>query len=139
VTRLDDIYPEALKAHYERPHNRGVLDNATATSAASNPLCGDELSVYLKTDGAEISAAAFEGHLCAVATASASMMSEAVKHKTLDEAAEMGEAFAAMMRGDDSVSLGELDALRGVRGYRVRVRCALLPWEALRKACGAAR
>ncbi|MGD0075900.1 MAG: Fe-S cluster assembly sulfur transfer protein SufU [Candidatus Binataceae bacterium] len=139
MAELDDIYPEALKAHYERPHNLAVLDDATATDTESNPLCGDDVSVYVKTDGSAVAAVTFQGHLCAVAMASASMMSEAVKDKTLDEVAKMGEAFAAMMRGSDSVSLGELDALRSVRKYRVRVRCALLPWEALRKACDAAR
>ncbi len=136
--QLEDIYPEVLRAHYERPHNYAALDDATATGSASNPLCGDEVSVYLKADGAAVSAVTFQGHLCAVAMASASMMSEAVKNKTLDEVAEIGEAFEAMMRGRESISLGELDALRSVRKYRVRVRCALLPWEALRKACGAA-
>jgi nitrogen fixation NifU-like protein len=80
----------------------------------------------------------FQGHLCAVAMASASMMSEAVKNKALDEIATIRETFTAMMRGSDSTSLGELDALRSVRRYRVRVRCALLPWEALQEACNAA-
>jgi nitrogen fixation NifU-like protein len=80
----------------------------------------------------------FQGHLCAVAMASALMMSEAVKNKALDEIATIRETFTVMMRGSDSTSLGELDALRGVPRYRVRVRCALLPWEALQEACNAA-
>ena len=138
VGQLEDIYPEVLRAHYEQPHNRAVLEDATATGSASNPLCGDEVSVYLKADGTAVTAVTFQGHLCAVALASASMMSEAVKDKTLDEVAAMREAFEAMMRGRESISLGELDALRSVRRYRVRVRCALLPWEALQEACNAA-
>ena len=136
--QLEDIYPEVLKAHYEHPHNRAVLEGATATGSASNPLCGDEVTVYLKADDSAVSAVSFQGHLCAVALASASIMSEAVKNKALDQVEEMREAFEAMMRGRESASLGELDALRSVRKYRVRVRCALLPWEALREACNAA-
>jgi nitrogen fixation protein NifU and related proteins len=136
--QLEDIYPEVLRRHFEQPHNYAVLDDATATGAASNPLCGDEVSVFLKLDGGAVSTITFQGHLCAVSMASASMMSEAVKNKTLDEVAAMREAFEAMMRGRESISLGELDALRSVRRYRVRVRCALLPWEALREACNAA-
>jgi nitrogen fixation protein NifU and related proteins len=136
--QLEDIYPEVLKAHYEHPHNFALLENATATGSASNPLCGDELSVYLRAEDRAVTTVTFQGHLCAVALASASMMSEAVKNKALDEIAAMRETFTAMMRGSDSISLGELDALRSVRRYRVRVRCALLPWEALQEACNAA-
>ncbi len=134
--RLDEIYPEILKEHYERPRNRKILEDATASASASNPLCGDEVSVYVKAEsGGTVSVVTFEGHLCAVSTASASMMSEAVKNRTPDQVAAVRSDFESMMRGRDSVSLGDLDALRGIRRYRVRMRCALLPWEALREAC----
>jgi nitrogen fixation NifU-like protein len=138
MAQLEDIYPDVLRMHYEQPHNFVLLEDASATGSASNPLCGDELSVYLKTDGDAVSRVTFQGHLCAVAMASASMMSEAVKDKSLQEIAQMREAFAGMMRGRESVSLGDLDALQSVRRYRVRVRCALLPWQALQEACNAA-
>jgi nitrogen fixation NifU-like protein len=133
---LEDIYPEVLRAHYEQPRNFAVLDDATATASASNPLCGDEVSVYIKVgDDGTVSEVTFQGHLCAVSTASASMMSEAVRNKTPEQIAVIRGDFESMMRGRDSVSLGDLDALRGIRRYRVRLRCALLPWEALREAC----
>ncbi len=133
--RLDEIYSKKLKEHYEKPRNYGPLEGATASVSASNPLCGDQISVHLQTAGGTIRQVTFEGHLCAVSLASASMMSEAVRNKSLAETAQARNAFEAMMKGNDAVSLGELDALRGIRRYRVRVRCALLPWEALRMAC----
>jgi nitrogen fixation NifU-like protein len=133
--RLDEIYSKKLKEHYEKPRNYGPLEGATASVSASNPLCGDQISVHLQTAGGTIRQVTFEGHLCAVSLASASMMSEAVRDKSLAETAQARNAFEAMMKGNDAVSLGELDALRGIRRYRVRVRCALLPWDALRMAC----
>ena len=131
---LDDIYREALREHYEEPHNFGALPGANAVGRASNPTCGDEISVYLRLDAGDARAAAFDGHLCAISTASASLMTDAVAGKTSADIAGLRAAFARMMRGYDVVSLGALDALRGVRRYRVRVRCALLPWEALDRA-----
>lgn len=134
MAELDDIYQQALREHYEEPHNFGVLAGANASGRAANPVCGDELSVYLQLgpDGAR--AAAFDGHLCAISMASASLMTDAITGKTTAEIGGLRDAFTRMMRGDDTISLGALDALRGVRRYRVRVRCALLPWEALHKA-----
>ena len=131
---LDDIYREALREHYEEPHNFGALPEANAVGRASNPTCGDEISVYLRLDAGDARAAAFDGHLCAISTASASLMTDAVAGKTSTEIADLRGAFTRMMRGDETVSLGALDALRGVRRYRVRVRCAVLPWEALDRA-----
>jgi len=131
---LDDIYRQALREHYEEPHNFGALPGANAVGRASNPTCGDEISVYLRLDAGDARAAAFEGHLCAISTASASLMTDAVAGRTAAEISGLRAAFTRMMRGDETVSLGVLDALRGVRRYRVRVRCALLPWEALERA-----
>ena len=90
--------------------------------------------VYLRLESDGARAAAFDGHLCAISTASASLMTDTIAGKTSTEIAGLRDAFTRMMRGDETVSLGALDALRGVRRYRVRVRCALLPWEALEKA-----
>jgi nitrogen fixation NifU-like protein len=131
---LDDIYRQALREHYEAPHNFGVLPEANAVGRASNPTCGDEISVYLRLEPDGAGAAGFDGHLCAISMASASLMTDAVAGKTSAEIAGLRAAFTRMMRGDEAVSLGALDALRGVRRYRVRVRCALLPWDALEKA-----
>jgi nitrogen fixation protein NifU and related proteins len=133
--RLNDIYPEALREHYEKPRNYRVLEGETSKASAVNPVCGDEVMVYLKGSKEKVSEVTFRGHLCAISMASASLMSEAVRDRTPQEVAALSRNFEAMMRGSDSAALGDLDALRSVRRYRVRVRCALLPWEALRKAC----
>ena len=133
--RLNDIYPEKLREHYENPRNYRVLEGETSRASAANPVCGDEVTVYLRGNKERVSEVTFQGHLCAVSLASASLMSEAVLGRTPQEVANMSRDFAAMMRGSDSIALGELDALRSIRTYRVRIRCALLPWEALREAC----
>jgi nitrogen fixation protein NifU and related proteins len=131
---LDEIYQRALRMHYEQPHNYGRLDDATSSGRATNPVCGDEVAVYLAMGPAGARAASFDGHLCAISKASASLMTDAVVGKSAAEIGHLREEFGRMMRGDDAVSLGTLDALKGVRRYRVRVRCALLPWEALETA-----
>jgi nitrogen fixation NifU-like protein len=133
--RLNDIYPETLREHYENPRNNRVLEEATAKASAVNPVCGDEVTVYLKRGKGKVNEVSFHGHLCAISMASASLMSEAILDRTSQEIAIINRNFEAMMRGSDSVALGDLEALRSVRRYRVRIRCALLPWEALRKAC----
>jgi nitrogen fixation NifU-like protein len=133
--RLNDIYPETLREHYENPRNYRVLEGATSEALAMNPVCGDEVKVYLKANKEKVSEVTFQGHLCAISLASASLMSEAVRDRTPQEVAITSRDFEAMMRGSDSIALGDLDALRSIRAYRVRIRCALLPWEALRKAC----
>ncbi len=131
---LDEIYQQALRRHYEKPHNFGSLEGATSVGRATNPVCGDEVSVYVALAPDGVRAARFDGHLCAISKASASLMTDAVVGKTASEIGSLRDAFGRMMRGEDAVSLGDLDALKGVRRYRVRVRCALLPWEALASA-----
>ena len=133
--RLNDIYPETLREHYENPRNYRVLEGETSHASAVNPVCGDEVTVYLKGNKEKVCEVTFQGHLCAISLASASLMSEAVENRSLQEIAITNRDFESMMRGSDSVALGDLDALRAIRTYRVRIRCALLPWEALREAC----
>jgi nitrogen fixation protein NifU and related proteins len=135
--RLNDIYPETLRKHYEDPRNYRQIEDESSKATAVNPVCGDEVTIYLKGDKIKVSEVTYQGHLCAISMASASLMSEAVRSRSLQEISATRCDFEAMMRGSDSVSLGDLDALRSIRAYRVRIRCALLPWEALRKACEA--
>lgn len=134
--RLNSIYPDTLREHYENPRNYRMPGGETSHASAVNPVCGDEITVYLKSNKEKVCEVAFQGHLCAISLASASLMSEAVENRTFREIAVISRDFESMMRGSDSVALGDLDALRSIRTYRVRIRCALLPWEALRKACG---
>ena len=133
--RLNDIYPDKLREHYENPRNYRVLEGETSKASAVNPVCGDEVTVYLNGNKEKVSEVTFHGHLCAISMASASLMSVAVRGRTPKEVATTSRNFEAMMRGSECVALGDLDVLRSVRAYRVRIRCALLPWEALRKAC----
>jgi nitrogen fixation NifU-like protein len=135
--RLNDIYPGKLREHYENPRNYRMLEGETGHASAVNPICGDEITVYLRGNREKVSEVTFQGHLCAVSLASASLMSEALLNRTPQEVAIISRDFVAMMSGSDSIALGDLDALRSIRKYRVRIRCALLPWEALREACRA--
>ncbi|WP_425156404.1 Fe-S cluster assembly sulfur transfer protein SufU [Candidatus Binatus sp.] len=133
--RLNDIYPETLKRHYEDPRNYRPMEGESSKASAVNPVCGDEVTIYLKGNQSKVNEVTYQGHLCAISKASASLMSEAVRGRDAQEISVISRDFEAMMRGSDAVSLGDLDALRSIRAYRVRIRCALLPWEALRKAC----
>jgi nitrogen fixation protein NifU and related proteins len=133
--RLNDIYPETLRRHYEDPRNYRPMEAESSKASAVNPVCGDEVTIYLKGNKSKVNEVTYQGHLCAISTASASLMSEAVRGRDAQEISAISREFEAMMRGSDSVSLGDLDALRSIRAYRVRIRCALLPWEALRRAC----
>lgn len=135
MASIDDLYGGALREHYEKPHNYGPLPEANAEGSAANPVCGDEVNVYLDLNGTGVRAASFDGHLCAVSKASASLMTDAVRGQNLETIESLHESFEAMMRGRSAPPLGDLEALRPVSRYRVRVRCALLPWEALRSAC----
>lgn len=135
MSAVDDLYLGVLREHYDAPHNFGRLDDASAVGHVANPLCGDEVTVYLRLQGDRFAAVLFEGQLCAVSRASASLMTDAVNGQTLDEAMRLSASVEAMLKAQDDRSLGALDALRVVSRHRVRVRCGLLPWEALRAAC----
>jgi nitrogen fixation NifU-like protein len=135
---LDDLYREIILDHYQSPRNRGRLPAPDVATQGSNPLCGDEIEVSLTIADGRIVDVAFQGQGCSISQASASMMTESVKGKPLAEAEEMLGTFKTMMttRGESEVdpeSLGELEALQGVRRYPVRVKCALLPWNVLKE------
>ena len=124
--------------HNKRPRNRRALPDATNKSEGHNPLCGDQVTVFLKTEDGRVTDIAFEGQGCAISTASASLMTEAVKGKTLEEAEAIFREFQTMVTSPDSdeehPALGELQALAGVKDYPVRIKCATLPWHTLNAA-----
>jgi nitrogen fixation NifU-like protein len=144
MSELHDLYQEILLDHYKRPRNFGPLLGADGDAEGHNPLCGDRVHVHVKLDGDRLGEVRFEGSGCAISTASASMMTEAVRGKTRAEAAALYERFHDVVTGaaagDDEV-LGELAALSGVREFPMRVKCATLAWHTLRAALegGAAR
>lgn len=136
---LDDLYREVILDHYSHPRNKGVADPADITREGANPLCGDEIRVSLRVRDGIVEDVRFEGKGCSISQASASMMTEQVKGKRLDEARRLIAGFKAMMHGDRSEAasaddLGDLEALQGVRKFPVRVKCATLSWITLEMA-----
>ena len=142
MSDLSDLYQEVILDHNKRPRNYGPLADANREAKGHNPLCGDRLAVFLKVDGDRIVDIHFEGSGCAISKASASLMTEAVKGKTVDEAASIFERFQAMITAPMVVvagdkSLGKLTVLGGVREFPVRIKCASLPWHTLKAALAA--
>ena len=150
---LEDLYREIILDHYRNPRNRGELDSPPATRVEGfNPLCGDEVVLYLDVEGGTVRDIRIGGQGCSISQSSASMMSSAVKGKTLDEVRALSRAFKGMMSiheqsldgdgldgdgaepataEDDNVKLGDLEALRGVVKFPVRIKCATLSWNTL--------
>ena len=146
---LEDLYREIILDHYRNPRNRGELDTPPAHKAEGiNPLCGDEVKVYLLVDNGKISDIRIDGQGCSISQSSASMMTSAVMDRTVDEARQVLRSFKEMMsihedglESDDgkpndvgNVGLGDLEALRGVVKFPVRIKCATLGWNTLDQA-----
>ena len=137
MSDLRDLYQEVIIDHSRRPHNFGPLPQATHRAEGFNPLCGDKLTVYLKVDNGFIRDAGFEGAGCAISTAAASLMTDALKGKTVTEADAMFAGFHALVTGETTsatAELGKLKLLGGVREFPARVKCATLAWHTLNAA-----
>jgi nitrogen fixation NifU-like protein len=139
MSDLSDLYQEVILDHNRRPRNYGTLPDATGVAQGHNPLCGDRLSLYVKVDGGRIAGIAFEGSGCAISKASASLMTDAVKGGSIDDALALFERVHAMLttppgQDVDSAAVGKLAVLSGVREFPVRVKCASLAWHTLRAA-----
>ncbi|HJZ58059.1 MAG TPA: SUF system NifU family Fe-S cluster assembly protein [Gemmataceae bacterium] len=136
---LRELYQSVILDHHRRPRNFRRLGDADHSAEGNNPLCGDRVSVDLKLDGDVIRDIGFVGSGCAISTASASMMTEALKGKTRAEAEALFERFHEVLTGDgelaaEGAALGKLAALAGVREFPIRVKCATLPWHTFRAA-----
>jgi nitrogen fixation protein NifU and related proteins len=134
---LIDLYRDVILDHNRRPRNFGTLESADASVEGFNPMCGDRLTVRLKMDQDKISDIRFEGQGCAISTASASMMTEAVKGRTRAEALRLFDRVHELLTDDAAPpadELGKLAALSGVREYPARVKCASLCWHTLASA-----
>ena len=157
---LEDLYREIILDHYRNPRNRGELESPPALRVEGyNPLCGDEIVVYLDVSDGEVADVKIAGQGCSISQSSASMMSAAVKGKKLDEARALIRAFKAMMSiheqkldgdgvaiddgeavaPDPEVKLGDLEALQGVVKFPVRIKCATLSWNTLAQGLDDAR
>jgi nitrogen fixation NifU-like protein len=135
---LRELYQEVILDHNKRPRNHGRVDEPTNQADGHNPLCGDEVHVTIHAKDGLIQQIAFEGQGCAISTASASLMTEAVKGKTIVEAEAIFREFQQMVTSpqdqEEHEELGSLVALAGVREYPVRIKCATLPWHTLHAA-----
>ncbi|MGA2187778.1 MAG: Fe-S cluster assembly sulfur transfer protein SufU [Steroidobacteraceae bacterium] len=133
---LNELYRDVILDHNRQPRNFGMLEPADATVEGFNPMCGDRLTVRLKMSGDAIADIRFEGQGCAISTASASLMTEAVKGKTRAQALALFERVHRLLTDDAAQSdeLGKLAALSGVREYPARVKCASLCWHTLASA-----
>jgi len=139
MSELSELYQEVILDHNKSPRNYRVMDDATRSSEGLNPLCGDQMTVYVKLDGDHIDDVAFQARGCAISKASASLMTEGVKGKTAAEAEELFQRVHSMLTTPrdeevDESGLGKLAVLSGVREFPSRVKCASLSWHALRAA-----
>ena len=143
---LEDLYREIILDHYKNPRNRGELEPPAVCAEGHNPLCGDEIQVYLLVQDGVVQDVRISGQGCSISQSSASMMSAAVKGKTIDEVRALIARFKHMMSIDEdaaevidtSVPLGDLEALQGVVKFPVRIKCAVLSWNVLAQALDAA-
>lgn len=135
---LSSLYQQLILEHYKSPRNRGELPDADHVVEMRNPTCGDEVRLQLRIEDGRIAAARFTGEGCSISQASISMMTQLLQGRTLEEAKALGVRFTQMMHGDAEAardkSLGDLRALAGVSRFPVRVKCALLGWNALDEA-----
>jgi nitrogen fixation NifU-like protein len=136
VNELDELYQQVLLDHYRSPRHYGRPPGADREAEGFNPLCGDRVKLFVGLDGEAIRALGFEGSGCAISTASASLLCEALQGRTRDEARALSAAFRAAVTGavPPDAGLGKLAALAGVSAFPMRVKCATLAWHALEAA-----
>ena len=138
MSDLNDLYQELIKDHSKKPRNFRALEGPSRRLEGYNPLCGDRFTVYLKLDGDRVADVSFQGSGCAISTASASMMTQSLKGRTVEEVEDIFRQFQRLVTGDLPVeeveTLGKLGAFAGVRKFPVRVKCATLAWHTARAA-----
>ena len=137
MSELTDLYQEVILDHNRRPRNFGPLDGASHHAEGYNPLCGDRLSLFLRVDDGVIGDVRFEGSGCAISKASASLMTDSIKGRNVEEVRRLFERFHRMVTtppGQDVEDLGKLSVLAGVREFPIRVKCASLAWHTLKAA-----
>ena len=139
MSEINELYQETILEHNKHPRNFREIEDATKKALGNNPLCGDALQVFVAMDGDTITDVAFKGSGCAISKASASMMTQAVKGKSSEEAKGLFDEFTKMVRGElneesDENHLGRLTIFAGVREFPARVKCASLSWHTLSAA-----
>ena len=139
MSDLRELYQEVILDHNKKPRNFGVLENATQVAQGHNPLCGDNVTVYLHVEGDTIQDISFNGSGCAISKASASLMTSALKGKTVAEAETIFQSFRELVTGPEASEevleeMGKLAVFSGVRDYPARVKCASLAWHTVHNA-----
>ena len=134
---LDQLYRSVIMDHYKKPRNKGSLENDSVTIDMNNPTCGDRIHLTLQVEDGIVQAVKFDGEGCSISMSSASMMTELVKGKKIEEALELADIFSKMMLGEDydidKYDLGDVEALQGVAKFPARIKCATLAWKAMEK------
>jgi len=134
---LDDLYKEVILDHYKAPRNKRPMPEAELSCTRNNPLCGDEITVFARVRDGVVVDVAFQGQGCSISQASASMMTEAIRDKRVEEARDLAADFRGMMAGEvgpDEDEFGDLVALKGVVKYPIRIKCAVLAWDVFQEA-----
>jgi nitrogen fixation protein NifU and related proteins len=133
---LDNLYRRVIMDHYKNPRNRGILEDGSHTINMNNPTCGDRIQLTFKVEDGKVIDARFEGEGCSISMSSASMMTQAIKGKSVAEAIKLSKIFSDMMLGkefEDDIDLGDIEALQGVSKFPARIKCATLAWKAMEK------
>ena len=134
---LDQLYRSVIMDHYKNPRNKGSLAEDSVTIDMNNPTCGDRIHLTLKVEDGIVKDAKFDGEGCSISMSSASMMTQIVKGKKIEEALELADMFSKMMLGEefdvDKYDLGDVEALQGVAKFPARIKCATLAWKAMEK------
>lgn len=135
MNNLDTLYRQVIMDHYKNPRNKGAIDGDTLTVDMNNPTCGDRIELHLQLEGEIVKDVKFEGEGCSISMSSASMMTQAIKGKKLDDALSMSQVFSNMMIGEDvdTEELEDIAALQGVSKFPARIKCATLAWKAMEK------
>lgn len=133
--QLDDLYRRVIMDHYKNPRNRGKFEEGALTIDLNNPTCGDRISLQLQVEDHIVKNARFTGEGCSISMSSASMMTEAVKGHTVEEALELADRFSSLMKGEpvEFDDYEDIEALSGVNKFPARIKCATLAWNALKK------
>ncbi|QOY36828.1 Fe-S cluster assembly sulfur transfer protein SufU [Anaerobacillus isosaccharinicus] len=134
---LDTLYRQVIMDHYKNPRNRGELEGNSLTINMNNPTCGDRIQLQMKVEDGKVVDAKFVGEGCSISLSSASMMTQAVKGKTVEDALALSDIFSNIMQGkdydEDQFDLGDIEALQGVCKFPARIKCATLAWKAMEK------
>jgi nitrogen fixation NifU-like protein len=139
---LEELYKEVILDHYKSPRNKRDVPGAELSCSKNNPLCGDEITIHAHLTDGRVADVAFEGRGCSISQASASMLTEAVMGRPVEQAEKLAAEFRSMMEGKlepDEEEFGDLVALKGVVKYPVRIKCAVLAWDVLQEALSGAK